>query len=169
MAGREALYLLQRAGCQRLGLITSDARTASLLERERVFVEAAKAASLPVTVTRAGPTSYQSGTEAARRLFGRSQSPDGVFCVTDLLALGFMDAARLEFGITIPDQLCVVGFDDIEEAGWDSYRLTTFAQPLDSLADEVIELLLHPEKAVSTRRVVEPIPVWRGSVRPAAR
>src|SRR5690606_10625777 len=61
MAGREALFLLRRAGCRRLGLVTSNARTASLVERERVFVEAARAAGLPVAVTEAGPTHYASG------------------------------------------------------------------------------------------------------------
>jgi Transcriptional regulators len=167
MAGREALFLLRRAGCRRLGLITSTARTASLLERQRVFIEAATAEGLLVTVTEAGPTTYQSGQEAARRMFGRSNAPDGVFCVTDLLALGFMDTARLEFGIRIPEDLCVVGFDDIEQAGWQSYQLTTFAQPLDIMADTVVDLLLNPGVGDTTRRIIEPTPIWRRSVRPA--
>lgn len=169
MAGREALFLLQRAGCRRLGLVTSNARTASLVERETVFVEAARAQGLDVVVIEAGPTGYQSGQEAARRLFGRSQAPDGVFCVTDLLALGFMDVARQEFGLSVPDDLCVVGFDDIEQAGWASYQLTTFRQPLDPMADEVVDLLLQPQRAVTERRMIEPIPVWRRSVRPGPR
>ncbi|HEV7345572.1 MAG TPA: substrate-binding domain-containing protein [Devosia sp.] len=166
MAGREALFLLLRAGCRRLGLITSNARTASLVERERVFVEAATAAGAAVTVTAAGPTSYASGAEAARRVFGRSNAPDGVFCVTDLLALGFMDVARIEFGLKIPQDLCVVGFDDIEQAAWHSYQLTTFAQPLEAMASEVVDLLLRPEISATTRQIVEPLPVWRSSVRP---
>jgi len=169
MAGREALYLLRRAGCERLGLITSNARTASLVERETVFVEAAAAEGVQVVVTEAGPTSYESGQEAARRVFGRSEAPDGVFCVTDLLALGFMDVARQDFGLKIPDDLCVVGFDDIEQAGWASYQLTTFRQPLNPMADEVVDLLLQPQRAVSERRMIEPIPVWRRSVRPGKR
>lgn len=174
VAGREAFFLLRRAGCTRLGLITSTARTASLVERERVFVEAAHAEGLVVTITAAGPTSYGSGFESARRLFSRSQSPDGVFCVTDLLALGFMDAARHEFGLRIPDDLCVVGFDDIEQAGWASYVLTTFAQPLAAMAEHVVELLAHPADApVGSagpvgREIFEPVPVWRKSVRPLA-
>ncbi|WIJ23884.1 substrate-binding domain-containing protein [Devosia sp. RR2S18] len=168
MAAREALFLLQRAGCQRLGLITSNARTASLVEREHVFMDAAKASGIPVTVAEGGPTSYASGAEAARRVFGRSNAPDGVFCVTDLLALGFMDAARHEFGLKIPDDLCIVGFDDIEQAGWRSYQLTTFAQPLETIADRVVALLVRPEIASSTRQVIEPLPVWRNTVRPSS-
>ena len=168
MAGREAFFLLRRAGCQRLGLISSTARTASLAEREAVFLDVAAAAGVEVAVTRAGPTIYESGAEAARRVFGRSNSPDGVFCVTDLLALGFMDVARDEFGLRIPQDLCIVGFDDIEQAGWSAYRLTTFSQPLEAMADQVVQLILHPQTATSRRIVFEPVPVWRKSVRPSA-
>ncbi len=169
MAGREAFFLLRRAGCERLGVVTSTARTASLIERERVFVEAAEEAGVPVSVTAAGPTSYASGLEAARRLFGRSQAPDGVFCVTDLLALGFMDGARDEFRLDIPGDLCVIGFDDIAEADWRAYRLTTFSQPLAEMAEHVVALIVQPSRTGEARRVFEPMPVWRNSVRPAAR
>jgi DNA-binding LacI/PurR family transcriptional regulator len=169
MAGREALFLLQRAGCTRLGLVTSTAGTASLIERERVFLAAAEEAGLKVSVISGGPTSYASGAEAARRMFGRSQSPDGVFCVTDLLALGFMDTARTEFGLKVPEDLCIVGVDNIEEASWKSYELTTFAQPLEAMAEHVIALILDPMSAGAERRIFEPIPVWRRSVRPLPR
>ncbi len=165
MPAREAFFMLQRAGCQRLAVISSEARTASLLERERAFLAAAEAAGMAPTLVRAGPTSYASGAAAARRVFAGSNAPDGAFCVTDLLALGFMDAARQEFGLSIPDHLCVVGFDDIEQAGWDSYRLTTFAQPLERMADRVAQLLAS-NAAGSGRDVFEAAPVWRRSVRP---
>lgn len=168
MAGREAFFLLRRAGCRRLALVTSTARTASLLERERVFVDVARAAGLSVAVMASGPTTYASGYESARRLFGRSEGPDGIFCVTDLLALGFMDAARHEFGLSLPGDLCVVGFDDIEEGDWQSYKLTTFAQPFTAMGDHVVELLAQPGPAETGRQVFEPVPIWRKSVRPSA-
>jgi DNA-binding LacI/PurR family transcriptional regulator len=121
---------------------------------------------MSVAITRAGPTSYASGIEAARRVFGRSKGPDGVFCVTDLIAMGFMDAARQEFGLSIPDDLCVVGFDDIEQASWGSYNLTTFAQPLEQMADHVAALIGPNAPPSGARRLFDPVPVWRKSVRP---
>ncbi len=168
LAAREAFFLLQRAGCKRISVVSSEARTASLLERERHFVAAAQGQKIKVAVTRAGPTTYASGVEAARLLFGSSRSPDGVFCVTDLLALGFMDAARNEFGLELPRDLCVVGFDDIEQASWQSYQLTTFAQPVDEMAEYVADLLAA-ETAPQGRKVFAPRPVWRKSVRPQAK
>jgi DNA-binding LacI/PurR family transcriptional regulator len=166
MAAREAHFLLRRAGCTRLAVISSEAGTPSLVERERVFLKAAAAAGMEASAVQAGPTAYASGIEAARRLFGRSEGPDGVFCVTDLIALGFMDAARHEFGLRIPDDLCVIGFDDIEQADWESYRLTTFRQPVAQMADHVVGRLGGAIAASPGRVVMQPEPVWRKSVRP---
>ncbi|MBO0662516.1 LacI family DNA-binding transcriptional regulator [Jiella flava] len=166
MAAREAVYLLRRAGCSNLGLVTSTANTASLIAREQIFVATAAAAACQVNVIAAGPTGYEAGGEAARRLFGRSNGPDGVFCTTDLLALGFMDTARREFGLRIPDDLSIIGFDDIEQAGWQSYRLTTFAQPLEAMAAEVAARLTGRQVTAPRQAIFEPVPVWRKSVRP---
>ena len=167
LAGREAHFLLGRAGCRRLAVVTAATPTASLIERERVFTAAARAAGMDVAVMAVGQSSYAAGQEAARRLFGRSNAPDGVFCVTDLFALGLMDVARTDFGLRVPEDLCVIGFDDIDQAGWESYRLTTFSQPLDRIADEVVRLLRDPGVENAAPRHLDPVPVWRRSVRPA--
>jgi DNA-binding LacI/PurR family transcriptional regulator len=167
-AGSEAYFLLKRAGCKRLAVVGSTARTASLVARAGAFSAAAARDGVSVVQIEAGPTVYASGYEAARRLFAGSSAPDGVFCVTDLLALGFLDAVRHEFKVKVPDDVCVVGFDDIEQAGWESYQLTTFGQPLELMSDHVIELLRHPERTGPEPTVFAPIPRWRRSVRPTA-
>jgi DNA-binding LacI/PurR family transcriptional regulator len=169
-AAREAHFLLKRAGCRRLGIVTSAARTPSLVEREERFLEAAAAEAITVTVVEADATSYRAGFEAAKRVYARSEPPDGVFAVTDLLAIGFMDGARLECGLRIPEDLCVIGFDNIEQASWEAYRLTTFEQPLDRIAQHVVTLLTEAEDPTGTSQldgaVFEPVAVWRRSVRP---
>lgn len=167
-AASEAVFLLRRAGCQRLAVVSSEAETPSLVARHQAFTAAARAAGVDAPLVRVGPTSYNSGIEAARRLFSRSNAPDGVFCVTDLLALGFMDAARHEFGLSIPKDLCVVGFDDIEQANWDSYKLTTFAQPAAEMVDHIAALLSADNATPADRRVFAATPVWRKTVRPNA-
>lgn len=86
--------------------------------------------------------SYEAGQLAARELFAAADTaPDGVFCATDMVALGFMDEARRTFGRRIPDDLRVVGFDDIQHAALDSYRLSTIAQNTDMLANSVVDML----------------------------
>lgn len=166
LAGREAYFLLKRGGAKRFALVTSLAPTASLAERETSFVAAARADGAEANVVAHGPNSYAGGAEAARAVFGRSNGPDGVFCVTDLLALGFLDAARAQFGLRVPEDVGVIGFDDIEQSSWQSYRLTTFAQPLAAMADHVLDLLSNPLAGTAERRIFEPIPVWRETVRP---
>lgn len=168
---RDAFHMLHRVGCQSVAVVTSEIGTPSLMAREEAFVAEAAAHGVEVTVTRSGSTSYQSGAEIARRLYSSAQRPDGAFCITDLLACGFMDVARHDFGISIPDELCVVGFDDIEQAGWSSYNLTTFRQPLNEITDHIVALIDHDDVAEAGVTEVTPTrfiahPVWRGSVRP---
>ncbi|MDE1995815.1 MAG: LacI family DNA-binding transcriptional regulator, partial [Rhizobiaceae bacterium] len=86
-----------RAGCSRLAFANSDAGTPSLMARERGFVAAARAHGLDVVVEHYGWTGYESGRVLAQRLLTRTERPDAVFCATDLLACGFMDAARHQF------------------------------------------------------------------------
>ena len=163
-AAGEALHMLHRCGCRRIAVVSSTAGTPSLVARERAFAAAAAARGLEAPVVRAGPTGYDAGFEAGRILLSGSARPEAAFCVTDLLACGFMDAARREFGLEVPADLCVVGFDDIEQAGWASYQLTTFRQPIDEIADHAMALLTGAGEAAGRRFYAAP--VWRRSVRP---
>ena len=113
---------------------------------------------MPVRVWEDGPTDYRSGWDAARALL--AQEPfDGVFCVTDLLALGFLDAARAKFGRRVPDDLSVIGFDDIPQAGWDAYRLTTFRQPVERLTGVVMDVLRRRKEHAAPPHALTTVPV----------
>lgn len=168
-AARTALTAFREAGCRRLAVVTSEAGTTSLIAREQAFRQLANEAGFEVMVSRRGSTSYESGVEGARALLSAGEPPDAAFCVTDLIALGFMDAARHEFGRAIPDELSVIGFDDIEQAGWASYRLTTFAPPIDRLAARVVALVTAEgeERAQLGRTTLEAEFIRRNSVRPS--
>jgi DNA-binding LacI/PurR family transcriptional regulator len=96
--------------------------------------------SEPIRVE-AGAFAYERGYEAASRLLDGGGRPDGVFCANDILAIGFMDAARREFGLDIPADLSVVGFDDIAMARWPSHALTTVRQPVGKMIDVTMELI----------------------------
>jgi DNA-binding LacI/PurR family transcriptional regulator len=164
-AAREALHMLDRCGCRRIAIVSSTAGTPSLVARERAFAAAAEERGVQASAIRAGPTGYATGFEAGRMLLSGSLRPDGAFCVTDLLACGFMDAARREFGLDVPADLCVIGFDDIEQAGWAAYDLTTFRQPIDAIAGHIMTLVTDAA-AASGRSCFHAAPVWRRSVRP---
>jgi len=167
-AAREAFAMLRRAGCERIAVVSSQAGTSSLVSREQAFTAAAAEAGVTVSVVRAGPTAYASGVEAARALLSRGERPDAAFCVTDLLACGFMDAARHEFRMNVPEDICVIGFDDIDQAGWASYALTTFRQPIETIAEHIAGLLAsnEPVSAAPEPHYFQADPIWRRSVRP---
>ena len=141
LGGREAARHLLAAGCTRLGVVASAARTASVLGRLAAFRAAATRAGASVRVWQEGPTTdYDSGHAAAVSML-RDDDLDGVFCVTDLLALGFMDGARYAARRRVPADVSVIGFDDIPQAAWGAYGLTTFRQPVDALRDAVMAKL----------------------------
>src|SRR5206468_1720425 len=117
------------------------------------------AAGVPLRVWQEGAaTDYGTGREAARRLLARGRI-DGVFCVTDLLALGFLDAARAERGRRVPDDLSIIGFDDIPQAAWGAYRLTTFRQPVGELADAVLTAVRRRAKDSRVPHRIATVPV----------
>ncbi|MFG1173096.1 substrate-binding domain-containing protein [Erwiniaceae bacterium CAU 1747] len=162
---KEAFDHLIAAGCRQLALVSSTARSPSMVIRETRFLAAAADAHTDVSPIRPGSTSYQTGVLAARELLSQPTRPDGVFCVTDLIACGFIDAARHEFGLRIPEDICVLGFDDIEQASWLGYRLTTFSQPLAEMAEAACELLLSPDAETPGSRVFDARLVKRGTLR----
>jgi DNA-binding LacI/PurR family transcriptional regulator len=111
----------------------------------------------PVCVE-AGAFAYERGYEAAARSLQDGRRPDGVFCANDILAIGFMDGARREFGLDIPGDLSVVGFDDIAMARWPSHALTTVRQPVAKMIDVAIELIETLFRSAPLEPQIERVP-----------
>lgn len=156
--GRVAADQLLAAGCRRLGVVSSAARTSSLMGRLEAFRARAAEAGIAVRVWQDGPTDYAAGRAAALAMLP-DEPLDGVFCVSDLLALGFLDAARHDCGRRVPDDLSVIGFDDIPQASWSAYRLTTFRQPARDLTAEVMRLLRRRADDATAPHALATVPV----------
>ena len=107
-----------------------------------------------------------SGYEAARREFRKGQAPDGILCQNDLCAIGVMMAAK-ECGLRIPEDVAVVGIDDIAQAGRTVPPLTTMRQPREDMARHVVRILLGcfeaPDAPVRQQVVLSPKLVVRKS------
>jgi DNA-binding LacI/PurR family transcriptional regulator len=137
---RQAFEALCAAGAVRLAVVNMADPSPSLLAREQAFAACAAARAIAPAVFRAGHSDYLGGQEAARRLLAEGPRPDAVFCVNDLMAFGVLDHLR-SAGLSVPDDVSVVGFDDVPMAGWASYRLTTLRQDPARIASEVIAIL----------------------------
>lgn len=156
--GRLAAELLIKAGCRRLAVVSSGAKTASLTRRLDAFCARAAELGVAARVWQDGPTDYGGGRAAALAMLAE-EPLDGAFCVTDLLALGFLDTARTEFGRRVPEDLSVIGFDDIAQAAWAAYRLTTFRQSTEALTAAVMTMLHRRAKTPEAPRVFAKVPV----------
>ncbi|MEO8976481.1 MAG: LacI family DNA-binding transcriptional regulator [Casimicrobiaceae bacterium] len=156
--GRRAAQHLIDAGCRTLALVSSAAQTASLTGRADGFCAQAASAGMPVQVWHDGPTDYRGGYAAALGMLAGTAT-DGVFCATDLLALGFLDAARSECGRRVPDELSIIGFDDIPQAQWSAYRLTTFRQSVDDLTRAVMAVIQRRSLERVATHAVTTVPV----------
>ncbi|WP_425640329.1 LacI family DNA-binding transcriptional regulator [Agrobacterium radiobacter] len=149
-----AAMRLVEAKCKKVAVISSGSQTPAQLRRAGAFTQRMGIEGVEVVPWSGGPTSYDSGYQAGRELL-TDKTIDGAFCVTDLLALGFMDAARLEMGRRVPEDISIVGFDDIPQAAWKSYQLTTIAQSFDALTEKVLTALDSDEP--ETRLQVVPV------------
>ena len=133
--GRSAAEHLLALGHSRLGVIdVSDSfeYSRARLDGFRSVLAAAGVELAPSHHTHAG-WKRSSGKEAALRMLSASDRPTAVFACTETLALGVYDAAA-ELKLSIPDELSVVGFDDLPEAGWASPPMTTVQQPIAEMA-----------------------------------
>lgn len=127
---------------RKFGFMAGPATASTTVERGKGFhAEIAEAGHEVVATAHAGEYSYDAGVESARELLGQPDRPDAVFCANDLLAMALMDVARDEFGLTLPDDLSVIGFDDVDLAAAASYRLSTIRQPLEAMVSETVDIL----------------------------
>ncbi|MEO9530797.1 LacI family DNA-binding transcriptional regulator [Roseibium sp.] len=163
-AGRQAFASLAAAGCKRPALASSKAGTPSLEDRCRGFRAAAAEAGCEVIEEASGMTSYQTGLDVGTRLLTRTQRPDGIFCVTDLIACGVVDAARRRFKLRVPEDVSMIGFDDIEQASWESYNLTTFRQPAEQIAEAAVTYLSEALDDTPRTVTLQSRLIWRGSI-----
>ena len=88
-----------------------------------------------------GDFQYESGYQAARQLLALAESPTAVFACNDLMAVGVISAAT-ELGLRVPQQLSVVGFDDVRLASFTNPPLTTIAQPKYEIGVIATQMLL---------------------------
>lgn len=109
---------------------------------------------------------YQSGYEIGVKFAKLKVKPDAMFIYNDLSALGFEDAV-LASGLRIPEDVAIIGFDDIERGAYAGVPLTTIRQPSDLIGKQAMELLLRlmERRETSPRRILQPQLVVRDSCR----
>ncbi len=101
---------------------------------------------------------------ACEKLEGREKDalPDVIVCENDALAFGTIDAIKQKLGLRVPEDIAVTGFDDVPQANSPNYDLTTYRQPLDAMADRLVNLLRGEDEDLE-HNVFEGKVIVRGS------
>ena len=102
------------------------------------------AAGLPPPPISRGDFSYASGRAAFHALRKEGAVKiDALIAANDVMALGAMDGARVDCGLSVPEDLAVVGFDGVAPATWASYQLTTVRQPVGRMTQAAVAMLME--------------------------
>ena len=149
---------LRKGGHTKIGFIGGDIKHPSIAERYGTFREELEAESLPIKESLISvdepDTRLIDGYEAAKKIFfDRSDRPTAVFAANDIMAIGCMRYLK-EAGITVPNDVAVVGFDNIEAALHVEPRLTTVnvhREELGSLAVRRIVEMIKDKSTVVTK------------------
>lgn len=140
---KELVEEVVRLGHRQVGAIFGPRNTSTGEEREaavRGLLEDEGVTLLSRNV-RHGSFDFETGREGALELLSRKGRPTVIFCANDVVALGALNAAA-ECGLSVPDDVSVVGFDDLPSSRWALIQLTTVAYDLAEMSREAVRLLV---------------------------
>ncbi len=159
-AGQHVADLFAGAGFERVAYIAGRENTSNSRDREKGFSERLKEHGISMWREQ-GDYSYHSAREATVRLFRAHPDTQALFCVTDLMSFGAMDAIRYDLHLRVPEDVSVIGFGDSQMAAWPTYALTTIAHPIDAMIDTTIQLL---DAQIESEHTTQTIKVLHGEL-----
>lgn len=168
-----AVEHLAAQGHRRIGHVTGPEGNVLTETRLAGYRSAMEERGLPLSPDLIFPGDFtlDSGAAAGARWLAQEDRPTAVFCASDEMACGFLGAVQ-HAGLSVPADVSVVGFDNIEVSGHLTPALTTIRQPRTFIGERAAELLLAMIEARSLEGPTEVIPVElipRASVAPPQR
>lgn len=163
----QAVALAQGYGCRRIAWLEGDRKALASAARSRLLGRIVAERGLPPPVPARGDFAYESGFSATVDLFRLRGGADAIFAANDVSAFGAMDALRYDLGLRVPEEVKVVGFDDIAQASWRCYDLTTIRVDLGARVRALVRLILRRLADPEAPAMEETVPttlVVRGTV-----
>lgn len=165
---------LFQLGHTRVGAIFGPRNTSTGESREqalRVLLDE-RGLVLPGRLVRHGPFEFDTGHAATHELLADSAPPSVIVCANDVVALGALNAA-VERGVQVPEDVSLVGFDDLPTARWALVQLSTVAYDLDAMSRAAARMVVQRIESGPTAALQESVfttrYVPRRTLGPAAR
>ncbi|MEJ6392319.1 LacI family DNA-binding transcriptional regulator [Gymnodinialimonas sp. 2305UL16-5] len=111
-------------------------------DRRAGFIAGLEKAGMPLHAEADGGFDRATAASAARAMMDSADPPDAIFVGNDHMALAVIDTLRFEMGVDVPGTVSIVGYDDVPNAAWPAYDLTTLRQPVNRMVSSAVDTLL---------------------------
>ena len=166
-AGRLAARTLIERGYAELGFLGGPSDATSTLDREKGFLsEIALSVGVNATTSFATDYSFEAGRTEMTRLLETTPS-QAYFCGDDVLSIGALSALQ-SYGLKVPDDVGLIGLNDMEMAGWDNINLTTIHNPFSEIIAASIDrvaALVEDQNIPPQARLFDCSVIERGTLR----
>lgn len=140
--GRTVAQFLAAGGHRKIAHIAGWQGSSTGRDRTRGLIDGLVERGLELVAMEDGMYRQDVAADVTRRIFNTADRPDAVFVGNDHMAFAVMDTLRFELGLSVPDDVSVVGYDDVPIAAWPAYDLTTIRQPVNQMVDATVDALL---------------------------
>lgn len=132
-------------GHKRIGYIAGWEGASTQRDREAGLMAALSAHDMKLFAREVGNFRKDEAIDAARAMFDVAvdQRPDAVFVANDHMAFFVLDVLRSELGLSVPEDVSVIGYDDVPPAAWPAYDLTTVRQRANLMVQETVDTLIQ--------------------------
>lgn len=156
-------------GHKRFALIKGPSDSVVGQERENAVRETLAKANLRKAEELEGDFSYDGAVSAIHKLMAQDgDQPDAIVCANDVSAIGAIDTLRNDYGVTVPEEISVAGFDGVGPSKWMSFDLTTIRQPVGRMTKAAVDMMLErieEPNLANEKRVFSGIFIEGGSAR----
>ena len=141
---RTLINLLLEGGTHKsYAIVSGPADSVVSMQRTRGALDRLREHGIDDVVQVTGDYSYESGRRAVQQVVEmRGSVSDAIICANDMMAFGAMDELRYHLELDVPGDVSVVGFDGVRAASWSSFDLATIAQPVESMAEAAVSMLM---------------------------
>lgn len=145
VGGAEVAKLLLKDGHQKIAYLAGWEGASTQRDREAGFVDALRRAGKSLVSRSVGNFRTEQTKDATLSLLNveASKRPDAIFVANDHMALTTMDVIRFSLQLSIPNDVAVVGFDDVPPASWPAYNLTTVRQRANKMVECTVDIILE--------------------------